>query len=101
MGWRGICRIRLILAPCLRTALYNGSVPPKLTAAEARAYLDRWRAVNEAEIAELRATPLENKLEQLAAMMASARAFGWQTHTDAETRAVRARWQKLRRELGK
>ena len=76
-------------------------MPAKLTRAEARAYLDRWRAVNKAEIAELRATPIEQKLAQLAAMMASARALGWQTHTEAETRAVRARWQKLRRALGK
>jgi hypothetical protein len=73
---------------------------PRLTREEARAFADRWRLVNEAEAAELRATPLDRKLAQLAALMTSARALGWETTDEAEVEAVRARWNRLRALLG-
>ncbi len=73
--------------------------PP--TKEEARAFADRWRLVNEAEIAELRATSIEQKFAQLAALMASARALDWTTTDEAEVAAVRARWVRLHRLLGR
>lgn len=59
-------------------------------------FLARWRLVNDAEIAELRATPIETKLRQLSALMASVTALGWHDALDADTDAVRERWRRLR-----
>jgi hypothetical protein len=70
---------------------------PRLTRAEARAYVARWQRVNAAEIQELRRTPMAVKLRQLAAMMATARALGW-TEALAEGEAeVWERWNRLRK----
>jgi len=63
---------------------------------EARAFVDRWRLVAEAERDELRRTPMKSKFAQLAALMASARALGWETTDPAEVEVVRARWAHLR-----
>lgn len=43
----------------------------RLRPKDARAYLRRWQLVEEMEAAELRATPIEIKLRQLAALMGS------------------------------
>lgn len=67
----------------------------RMTSEEARAFAARWALVAEAEEEELRATPLERKFAQLAALMASARALGWETHTPEEIDEVRARWNRL------
>jgi hypothetical protein len=42
-----------------------------ITPDDARRYLERWKLVEEREIAELRNTPIEIKARQLAALMAS------------------------------
>ncbi len=67
-----------------------------MTPESATRYLARWKLVNDAEFEELRATTLETKLRQLSALMASVAAAGWRDALDAETDAVRARWQRLR-----
>ena len=62
----------------------------RLTPAEARAFVARWRPVNNAEQEELRRTPPALKLRQLAALMASAASFGWTEALGAEEQEVRA-----------
>lgn len=69
----------------------------RLTRAEARAYRRRWARANAAEIAELRATDPEQKLRQLAVLMASVDQMGWSEPLEAEVAAVRERWTRLRR----
>jgi hypothetical protein len=70
---------------------------PRLTKAEARAYKARWRKVNEAEIEELRQTPMDVKLCQAAAMMASVAALGWTEGLSDGDAEVRDRWNRLRK----
>ena len=67
-----------------------------MTRAEARAFRTRWEMVNAAERAELQATPLDRKLHQLAALMASVEPLGWTEALAAEESQVRARWNRLR-----
>jgi hypothetical protein len=66
-----------------------------MTPAEGRAFAARWELVAEAEREELRATPMEQKLAQLEALMVSATTLGWATTDSAEVDAVRARWNRL------
>jgi len=68
-----------------------------MTKQAARDFQRRWAAVNAAERDELRATPIAQKLRQLAALMASVRALGWDRALAAEEDAVRARWIRLKR----
>ncbi len=70
-----------------------------LTKAQARAFQARWEMVNAVEQAELRATSLDRKLRQLAALMASAGPLGWTDALAAEETQVRARWNRLRATL--
>jgi len=70
-----------------------------VTKAEARAFRARWQAVNAAEVEELRGTPVEEKMAQLAALMASVDASGWAEALEAEDTKVRERWSRLRRAL--
>jgi len=65
----------------------------------ARAYFKRWELVRDAEARELRRTPMETKLQQLASLMASPHVFGLEPDREAETRVVRERWARLRRAL--
>jgi hypothetical protein len=69
-----------------------GVMIPRLSKKQARAFAERWRLVEEIERAELRETSPARKLEQLAALMASARALGWETTSAEEVEAVRERW---------
>jgi hypothetical protein len=71
-----------------------------MTKAEARAWLARWRRVNEIERDELRNTPMEAKLRQLAALMASVNQLGWREDLAAEETQARDRWKQLRRAYG-
>jgi hypothetical protein len=70
-----------------------------ITPEEARAYFRRWELVREVEASELRRTPMETKLQQLAALMAARHIFGPEPDREAETRVVRERWARLRRAL--
>jgi hypothetical protein len=70
-----------------------------VTPEEAVAYFRRWEMVRDAEVRELRRTPMETKLQQLASLMASRHVFGPEPDREAETRVVRERWARLRRAL--
>ena len=70
-----------------------------VTPEEAVAYFRRWEMVRDAEVRELRRTPMETKLQQLASLMASRHIFGPEPDREAETRVVRERWARLRRAL--
>lgn len=72
----------------------------RISRAEARRFKKRWEAVNAAERRELRATPVADKLRQLAALMASAEKLGWNEALAAEETAVRDRWNRLRKAPG-
>jgi hypothetical protein len=67
-----------------------------MTKAEAQAWRDRWKLVNEAEVEELRTTDLATKFRQLAALMASVDSFGWRPSLDEGVDEVRQRWNRLR-----
>src|SRR4029077_19726582 len=68
-----------------------------ITPEEARAYFNRWELVRDAEARELRRTPMEIKLQQLASLMASRHIFGPEPDREAESWGVRERWARLRR----
>lgn len=70
----------------------------RMTKAEAKAWKARWKAVNEAEIAEWRRTPKSVSSLQLAVLMASAERMGWMEAL--EESLVRERWNRLRRAYG-
>lgn len=72
-----------------------------LTRQAAQEYFNRWRLVNEAEIAELRSTPMEVKLRQLASLMASVKALGWESSLGKDEEEVRARWIRLKMIYGR
>jgi hypothetical protein len=72
----------------------------KLTPDEGRAYLARWEMVRLAEEAELRRTPEETKLHQLAALVAGRNLFNADPDREAELQVVRERWARLRQALG-
>ena len=74
---------------------YDGLMSQALTREQARAFVDRWKLVTEADVAELRATPMSRKLEQLAALAQSAHGLGWRTEDVSEIEVVRQRWWKL------
>ena len=71
-----------------------------MTKVEAQAWKRRWEAVNAAEIEELRRTPFEVKLRQLASLMASVDGMGWREALVSQNAEVLQRWNKLRRHYG-
>src|SRR2546430_12957637 len=62
-----------------------------ITPEEALAYFRRWELVREAEARELRRTPMETKLQQLASLMASRHVFGPEPDREAQLQLVRER----------
>lgn len=68
---------------------------PRITRREARAFATRWKVVADAEREELLATSIEQKFTDLAALVESARALGWETTDLSEVEDVRARWRRL------
>ena len=74
-------------------------MPPSLTQSEARQFRRRWELVEAAEREELRSTSPEQKLRQLAALMASVKALDWDAALQADEQAVRSRWMRLREAL--
>ena len=71
-----------------------------ITKTQARAFRERWKAVNAAEREELRATTVAAKLRQLAALMGSVRTRGWEKPSAAEEAEIRDRWKRLRKAFG-
>lgn len=69
-------------------------------AAQIRAWAERWKLVNQAAIEELRATPLEVKIRQLAVLMDSVEELSWREALREGEEQVRARWIRLRRVAG-
>jgi uncharacterized protein YabN with tetrapyrrole methylase and pyrophosphatase domain len=69
----------------------------RITREEARAFRRRWEAINAAEREELRAMSMEDKLRQLAALMASRELFSWTDEMRNEEAEVRERWDRLRK----
>lgn len=72
----------------------------KMSAKEVQAYLARWRLVRDVEAAELRRTPMDTKLQQLTALVASRALFEPEPDRDLQVREVRERWARLRQALG-
>ena len=68
-----------------------------LTKTEANAFKARWAAVNRAELEELRAATLDEKIGQLAALMSSVEKMGWSEALASEASEVRERWSRLRK----
>ncbi len=68
----------------------------KITPEEARAYSDRWAAVEALQLEELRRTPMATKLLQLVALMASRDLFAYDSERDKGVLDVRKRWAQLR-----
>jgi exopolyphosphatase/pppGpp-phosphohydrolase len=82
-------------------ALKRTQHPSKqMTKAQARAYVDRWRLVNQHEIRELRAMTLEEKLRVAAQLHEVGKHIGWNGHRERGVAEVRQRWQRLRRTYG-
>ena len=71
-----------------------------MTQAEGEAFKTRWAMVGKAERDELRATSMDKKLRQLAALMASVATFGWDESLAAEKVLAREQWQRLRQAYG-
>ena len=72
----------------------------KMTKAEVKAWMERWKRVNEAEKRELRATPVDVRMRQLGTLMHWALELGWAKDLASEEEAVRERWAKLRKAYG-
>ena len=70
-----------------------------MTPEQARAYFRRWELLREEEARQLSRTPIETKLRQLAALMASRHLFAVEPDREAGVQAVRERWARLRRAL--
>lgn len=68
-----------------------------LTQSQAAAFRKRWAMANDAEIAELRATPMVRKARQLAVLMASIRVMGWDRALAREESGARRVWTRLRK----
>lgn len=66
-----------------------------ITKAEARAFKKRWEEVNAIEREKWRRIPLWRKLQELTALAAWARHFGWTKSPPDGEREVRERWNRL------
>lgn len=75
----------------------TGNPSPRLTREQAQWFRSRWLAVDEIELAELKAMPVDVKFRQLAGLMASGRALGWLNDPRLGDDETRDRWQRLRR----
>ncbi len=62
-------------------------------------YKERWRLANEAITEDLRHTPVEVKLRQLAVMFEAAHSLGWSDRLRQGEEDVRQRWRLLRERL--
>ncbi len=69
----------------------------RIKKSEAKAFRKRWKIVNTFEKEELRATSMDEKLEQLMVLMTLAKELGWTIALEVEAIAVRDRWNKLRK----
>jgi hypothetical protein len=86
-------------AEMLQGGEYNCGMA-EITPEQARAYLGRWELVRKVEADALRSTPVEAKLRQLAALMASRHVFGSEPDRQTQADKVRERWAAIRKQLG-
>ena len=70
------------------------------TAAEVRAWKERWQAVNEFQAEEYRRLTPADRLRQFFSLMELARAMKWESATPAENAEARSRWNRLRKAFG-
>lgn len=63
-------------------------------------FKQRWRVVQAIEEHELRNMSIQEKFIQLVSLMRMGLGLGFRRKEDEETLAVRARWIKLKKELG-
>lgn len=71
-----------------------------MTPEEVQVWAARWKLVNETEIKELRATSLDVKFRQLAALMFTPYFPGEKETREEDVAATRAIWQRLRAAYG-
>ncbi len=69
----------------------------QITRSDAIAFRKRWEMVNAFEKKELRALPANEKLRQLAMLMALAKELDWTEALEKEASKIRNRWNKLRK----
>jgi hypothetical protein len=67
-----------------------------MTKEEAKAFKERWRAVNERIDEEIRNTPTTRKLQQLSSLYNFALTMGWLDRLGLDEEQVWIRWQELR-----
>ena len=67
----------------------------RMSPQEAKAFAARWKLVAKVEREELRNTSVAVKFADLAKLVDSARALGWQTTDPQEVEEVRQRWNRL------
>src|ERR1041384_1553012 len=68
----------------------------KMTKADGKAWLKRWRLVNQYEIEELRRTTPEQVIEQLESLNEFAESLGWLSDEEREVDAVRQLWARIK-----
>lgn len=68
----------------------------KITATQAREYLDRWKEVHQAQQTLDRATSVDTRLRQLSAMMCSRELFAKDPHREEEVKQLRDHWLRVR-----
>ena len=71
-----------------------------ISKSDAQAYFNRWSMVRDAERDQLKITPMEIKVKQLASLMESRTLFGDDAKREQEVLEVRSRWALLRKVLG-
>ena len=69
--------------------------PKRMSRKEAKLFKERWKLVNEKINEEIRNTPIETKLQQLAIMFGAGQFFDW-TGSQEEIEIIRNRWQQLK-----
>jgi hypothetical protein len=72
----------------------------QITSQDAASYLARWRQVYRHEVAELRGTPVDQKLVQLCALLASRDAFPPDPDRASQAAGVASRWRRIRAHYG-
>ncbi len=72
-----------------------------MTKAEIQAWRDRWKLMNELDVEDLRQTPMDIKLKQLAALMASVDVFHARESLEADDQIGYDRWRKFRTAYGR
>jgi len=67
-----------------------------MTKAEIQAWRSRWKLMHELEVEDLRQTPMDVKLQQLAALMGSVDVFHARESLEHDDQVGYDRWQRFR-----